>query len=250
MNSFLKRFLAVLSYKEPKVNFNQEKPYLILNGFLETLKLILPATFFSFVIGLFLGIFLYIIRIKKTYFKNKIYYLINFIFNLLMSAPFLAFSILIIKKFLGPYFNLYYGFEAAFFCLIFILIPIFARNCEQIFLELDENIYETSYMLGANRFQFVRYFIIRESIQSIILKTISLFISCLAYASVLGPIGINGLGEIVYRYGLQSPPYHRQANNFTNEDVIFVCIFINLLMVCIIYLIGIIINNIINNNKK
>ncbi|MGA0448176.1 MAG: ABC transporter permease subunit [Candidatus Phytoplasma pyri] len=248
MKNFFKRFLAVLFYKEPTVN-NKGESYLILNGFLETLKLILPATFFSFFIGLFLGIFLYMIRIKKTYFKNKIYYFINFIFNLLMSAPFLAFSILIIKIFLGPYLNFYFGFEAALLCLIFILIPIFARNCEQIFLELDENIYETSYMLGANKLQFIRYFIIRESIQSIIFKTISLFISCLAYASVLGPIGINGLGEIVYRYGFQSLPYQKDRNIFTSQDVIFVCIFINFLMVYIVYLIGIIINHIINNKK-
>ncbi|WP_334330810.1 ABC transporter permease subunit [Candidatus Phytoplasma prunorum] len=246
MDFFLKRYLEVLFYKEPTVNSSKEKSYLILNGFLETLKLILPATFISFFIGLFLGIFLYMIKIKKTYFKNKIYKIVNFIFNLLMSAPFLAFSILIIRNFFGPYFNFYYGFEAALLCLIFILVPIFARNCEQIFLELDENIYETAYILGANRLQFIKYFIIRESIQSIILKTISLFISCLAYASVLGPIGINGLGEIVYRYGFQSPPYHNYVNIFTSTDVIFVCIFINLLMVYIFYLIAIIINNIIN----
>ncbi|MDV3166818.1 MAG: ABC transporter permease subunit [Vigna little leaf phytoplasma] len=231
---FLRNFWNVLKYKEP--GYYNQRNYLILKGLLETLKLTILSTFTSVIIGLFIGIGLYILKLNKNYFYRLSYIFVNFIFNLLVAPPFLPLSILIIKCFLGKFFNLYFGFTSAFICLSLVLIPLFARNCEQTFLELDPNLYETAYTLGSNKIQFIKYFLLKESQSGICLKIISLFISSLAYSSVLGALGAGGLGDIVYNYGYHSI-YHFQGE-FTNTDLIIVCVLINWLLVEIVFYIG------------
>ncbi|KND62665.1 ABC transporter permease subunit [Candidatus Phytoplasma phoenicium] len=228
---FLKNLWNAIQYKEPGKN-----NYLILKGLTETLKLTISATIISIFIGLCFGIYLYMLKLNKNYWNQKIYFFINFLFNFLISPPFLPLSILIIKCFLGKFFNLYFGFKSAFICLSLVLTPLFARNCEQVFLELDSHLYETSYVLGANKSQFIRYFLLKEAQASILLKTISLFVSSLAYGSVLGALGAGGLGDIVYEYGVHSS--FSFGEKFTSTDIIIVCVLINFILVEIIFYIG------------
>ncbi|PQP79438.1 ABC transporter permease, partial [Candidatus Phytoplasma phoenicium] len=228
MKNFLINFYHVLKFREPGM-YPDKQPYLILKGLLETLKLTLSATIISVIIGLLLGLFLYSLQINKNYRKTKIYFLINFIFNSLIAPPFLPLSLLVIKCFLGAFFDLYHGFKPSLICLLLVLIPIFARNCEQVFLEMDPNLYETSYTLGANKFQFIKEFVLKETRSAIILKIISIFVSCLSYATILGVIGGGGLGNIVISYGYNSTLDSK--GQFSTTDLIIVCVLINLILV-------------------
>ncbi|MBP3059365.1 ABC transporter permease subunit [Texas Phoenix palm phytoplasma] len=233
----LKRFWNVLKYRHSG-NFqnysNIKGNYLILEGFLETIKINFFACFISGFLGLLLGIFLYFLRILN---KKKTYFFINNLINIFISTPYLILIILLINGFIGYYFNIYYGFKAGIICLISVLIPIFSRNCEQVFLQINPELYKTSYTLGANKFQFIIYFLLRESISYLILKFISLFISSLSYSSVLSIVGLQGLGQIAYYYGFQGM-YDFSEYGFNNLDLIWVCVLVLFFLVQIFHLIG------------
>ncbi|MDC9032142.1 ABC transporter permease subunit [Columbia Basin potato purple top phytoplasma] len=227
--SYFDRIWNVLKYSPSNRN------YLLLQGFIETVKLTFLSCFISSVLGFLLAVYLYLLKLQKN---NKLYFLINFFINIILSTPYLMLIILIINHFLGPYFRCYYGFKAAFFCLSFILIFVFARNCEHIFLQINTELYQTAYTLGANKKQFIQYFLLTEARVFIVVKLISLFISSLAYSSVLHIVGQGGLSNIIYIYGWNNSNINFKKSGFEEIDLILVSIIIIFLLVQIVNLIG------------
>ncbi|MFB0638212.1 ABC transporter permease subunit [Candidatus Phytoplasma solani] len=219
-------FWNVITYKE-------WDKYLFLNAFLETVKITFFSSLISFFLGLFLGVYLYLLKIKKN---HKIYFICNMVLNFLISTPFLLLIILFIKFFFFPLFGFSYGFGVSLISLILILTPLFTRHCEQIFLTVNPEIYSTSYSLGANDWQFIKYFLLKEARSDIVLKTSLLFVTSLAYSSVLGITGHEGIAEIAISRGYQGDP--SLLNGFTPLELIIVCIFFMFCLTQIVQLIA------------
>jgi D-methionine transport system permease protein len=221
--NFLERIYNVLIFRHKSFDFDIDKyqqPLLLLSGIWDTVKITFLSTFISSLLGLILGIILFLLQINKKKTINKIIYLIiNSLINLILSIPFLLLVLLLINFFLGPYLKIYYGFKAGLFCLSLVLFANFSRNCEQVFLHINPEIYKLSYTLGANKIQFVRYFLFPEAISHLILKINSLFVSSVAYSSVLAIVGIRGIAFVAYQYGFQGL---YNFENFGSSDIILV----------------------------
>ncbi|MEZ0180363.1 ABC transporter permease subunit ['Camptotheca acuminata' phytoplasma] len=201
--------------------------FLILKGTKDTLIVSFVSCTIAVFIGFWLGIFLYLFKINN---KIKSYFIINFFVNFILSIPFLLLVNYIIKYFLGPYFGLYVGFKVSFLSLSLILIVAFARYCEQVFLQLNQELYSVAYTLGANQIQFIFYFILPESISHLILRVNSLFISSLAYSNVLVLLGLEGIGYIAYQYGVQKDT-NIHLKGFEYNDIIWVSIIILFILI-------------------
>lgn len=172
----------------------------IFKAFYETLDMMFTAMVISLIFGLLLGFILFITRSDGIYRNNTVYFICSSLINITRSVPFILFIIVMIpfnRMLIGTGF----GVNASKIPLSLIGISIFARFTEQDLLDVNKNIYETSYALGANTIQYFTYFLLREARSSLILSFTSTIISLLSYSTVMGIIGGGGLGYLALSEG-------------------------------------------------
>ncbi|MDR7855230.1 ABC transporter permease subunit [Tissierella sp.] len=172
----------------------------IFGSLFETLDMMFTAMCISLIIGLFLGFVLFITGSNGIYKDKTIYFIISGLINITRSIPFILFIIVIIplnRLILGTGF----GVDASKIPLSFIGIAIFSRFIEQDLLDVNKNIYETSYALGASTIQYFIHFLLKEARSGLVLSFTSTIISLLSYSTVMGIIGGGGLGYLAISEG-------------------------------------------------
>lgn len=199
----------------------------LLKSFLETFEMLIFAMIMAFIFGLLLGLIMFLTR-PKGLFENKIiYFIISTLVNIVRSIPFILFIIVLIpvtRYIIGTGF----GVNASKLPLSLIGIATFARLSEQSLLEVNKDIYETSYALGANTYQYVKDFLLKESRHSLVLSFTSTTISLISYSTVMGVIGGGGLGYLAISEGYQ---------NF-NYPLMWIIIIIMIIIVQLVQTIG------------
>ena len=172
----------------------------ILKSFYETFDMMFAAMGITLVVGILLGFILFITRPDSIKENKIIYFTLSSLINIIRSIPFILFIIIIIplnRFLLGTGF----GVNASKIPLSLIGISIFARFIEQDLLDVDKNLFETSYALGANTIQYCIYFLLKEAQSGLILSFTSVTISLLSYSTVMGTIGGGGLGYLAMSEG-------------------------------------------------
>lgn len=192
----------------------------IFQAFYETFDMLSIAMILTLSIGLLLGFALFITRLDGIHENKTIYFIISAFINIIRSIPFILFIIVIIpfnRWLIGTGFSV----DASKIPLSLIGIATFARFTEQDLLDVDKNIYETSYALGASTLQYCRHFLLKEARTGLILSFTSASISLLSYSTVMGIIGGGGLGYLAISEG-----YY----NF-NYDLMWIIIIIMIIIV-------------------
>lgn len=159
----------------------------------------LAAIFF----GLPLGTLLYMTGPGKPLASKPIYFWLNLFVNIIRSFPFL---LLVVA--MQPAIRYLYGRAtgdpiAASFPLMVIAMALYARFVEQSFMDLGFEIVETAQALGANHWQFVRYFLLKEGATSLMVGFTTAFVSFISYSTIMGVVGGGGIGDFAIRYGYQ-----------------------------------------------
>lgn len=208
----------------------------IFQSLFQTFDMMFAAMVVTLIIGILLGFALFITRTDGIYRNKTIYFIISGLINIIRSIPFILFIIVIIpfnRLILGTGF----GVNASKIPLSLIGIATFARFTEQDLLDVNKNIYETSYALGANIMQYCTHFLLKEARSGLVLSFTSTTISLLSYSTVMGIIGGGGLGYLAISEG-----YY----NF-NYKLMWIIIIIMILIVQIIQTIG---NMVAKKNDK
>ena len=172
----------------------------IFQSLYETLDMMFIAMIISLVVGLILGFILFITGSNRIYRNKIIYSIFSTLINITRSIPFILFIIVIIpfnRLLLGTGF----GVDASKIPLSIIGIATFARLMEKDLLDVNKNIYETSYALGANTIQYFIHFLLREARSGLVLSFTSTTISLLSYSTIMGIIGGGGLGYLAISEG-------------------------------------------------
>lgn len=172
----------------------------IIKALLETVNMMTFAMLATLVLGLMVGFILFITRSKGIYQNRLIYFFVSTYINITRSIPFILFIIVMIpfnRILLGTGF----GVNASKIPLSMVGIATFARFTEQDLLDVNKNIYETAYSLGANTYQYLGQFLLVEARSSLILSFVSTSISLLSYSTVMGIIGGGGLGYLAISEG-------------------------------------------------
>lgn len=193
----------------------------------QTLDMMFVAMVITLIIGILLGFALFLTRSDGIYKNKTIYFIISAFINIIRSIPFILFIIVIIpfnRLILGTGF----GVNASKIPLSLIGIATFARFTEQDLLDVNKNIYETSYALGANAIQYCIHFLLKEARSGLVLSFTSATISLLSYSTVMGIIGGGGLGYLAISEGYQ---------NF-NYKLMWIIIIIMIIIVQIIQMTG------------
>lgn len=172
----------------------------IFQSYYETLDMMLTAMIVSLIVGLLLGFALFITGSNGIRKNKTAYFIISSLINITRSIPFILFIIVIIpvnRLILGTGF----GVDASKIPLSFIGIATFSRFVELDLLDVNKNIYETSYALGANTIQYFTDFLLKEARSGLVLSFTSTTISLLSYSTIMGIIGGGGLGYLAISEG-------------------------------------------------
>lgn len=182
------------------MQLNETTISLLLNGLWETVFMTFASGFFGFVLGLPIGIILYLTR-KGQLLENKIYHQsLSVIVNVFRSIPFIILIVWIIP-FTRALVGTSIGINAALVPLSIGAAPFIARLVENSLLEIPSGLIETGRALGASSFQIIRKILLPEALPSLINNATITLITLVGYSAMGGAVGAGGLGQIGYQYG-------------------------------------------------
>ena len=203
--------------------FLAEYGELLVEGTGSTVVMVLVPTAISYVIGLALGVVLYLTAPGSLRPMPLLNAVLGWVVNILRSFPFIVLMVFII-----PFTRLVMGTGSGILGTIPPLVlsasPFIARMIEQSLAEVPRESVEAVEACGASTPRIVFSALLPEALPSIVRGVAVVLISVLGYTAMAGAIGAGGLGDIAIRYG-----YYRYQT-----DVMVAAVIILIAMVQII----------------
>lgn len=178
-------------------------------------------------IGLPLGLGLFLANPKVKGNRPGLYWLLNFIVTVVRSFPYLLLVIALIpvtRSMLGKAF----GPVPSSVPLSIVAVAIFARLVEQVLLDVPEEIYFLSKSLGTTQLQYIWNFLLVEARSGLVLAYTTTTVSMVSYSTVMGVVGGGGIGDFAVRVGYQRYEY----------GMMYVAIIIMIVLIFILQMLG------------
>ncbi|GGB72648.1 methionine ABC transporter permease [Fictibacillus barbaricus] len=194
-------------------------------AFFETLYMVAISLGVSLIVGLPLGILLFVTD-KGLLFENAlIKQTAGILVNLIRSVPFIILLVallpltqLITGTTIGP--------TAASVSLSVAAIPFFARLVETSLREIDKGVIEAAVAVGATPWMIIREVLLPEAKPGIVQAITVTAISLLGYSAMAGIVGGGGIGDFAIRFG-----YYRYDNTIMITTVILLIVIVQLMQV-------------------
>ena len=169
---------------------------------IETLIMTFESLIAVFLVGLFLGLLLYLTSNSKSAFGRGFYAVVTAIVNIFRAIPFIILIVLLIPftKFL---IGTIIGVQAAIPALIISAAPFYARLVEIGLREVDKGVIEAARAMGAKNSTIILKVLIPESLPAIISGLTVTAIALVGSTAMAGVIGVGGLGNLAYLDGFQ-----------------------------------------------
>lgn len=156
----------------------------------------------TMMLGLPLGVLLFLTSKKQLLEQRGIYALLSFIVNMLRSVPFIILLIVLIP------FTLFLvgtslGVAGTIPPLVIGTTPFFARLVENVLREVDKGIIEACQAMGATTSQIIVRALLPEALPGLLAATTVTTIALVSYSAMSGVIGGGGLGDLALRFGYQ-----------------------------------------------
>ena len=177
----------------------------------ETFYMTLLSSAISYLIGIPLGVLLYVSAKDGLKPNVAVYNVLSFIVNLFRSITKILVSTTI-------------GAKAVIPPLVFSASPYIARMVESSLKEVDLGVIEASKSMGATNFQIITKVLLSESKPSLLIGAAISITTILGYSAMAGAVGGGGLGDVAIRYG-----YYRY-----NQEVMFITVFLLVVIVQIL----------------
>lgn len=193
----------------------------------ETLYMTAMSTVFTFVIGLTLGVLLFLSGPGQIWANRAVNIIVGAFVNIFRSIPFIILIILLIpftKLLLGTI----RGPEAALPALIVGAAPFYARMVLIALQEIDKGVIEAAKSMGAKTSTIIFKVLLPESMPALVSGITVTAIALVGYTAMAGVIGAGGLGTLAFLDGFQR----------SREDVVWVATILILIIVFIIQFIG------------
>ncbi len=167
---------------------------------IETLQMIGASGLFTLLIGLPLGIMLFMTARSTSPVLKGIYSVISVIVNILRSVPFI---ILIVA--LLPVTDLLVGTTIGVLGtippLVIAAAPFFARLVETALREVDRGVIEAAYAMGASTGQVIGRVLLREAMPGLLAGLTVTVVALVSNTAMAGMVGAGGLGTLAINYG-------------------------------------------------
>jgi len=169
---------------------------------LDTLAMLGGSLLFTVLLGLPLGVLLFLSGPRQLFDNRPVYRLLSLVVNVLRSVPFVILLILMI-----PLTELIVGTSLGALGAIPPLVvgatPLFARLAETALREVDRGIIEATQAMGATTRQIVLEALLPEARPGLLAALTVTAITLVSYTAMSGLIGGGGLGDLAVRYGYQ-----------------------------------------------
>ena len=182
----------------------------------QTLYMVALALIIGTVIGIVLALILVLCK-KGGLAENLILY------NIVRSIPFVILLVAIMpitRAIVGTTI----GSTAALVPLVVYISPYLARLMENSLLEVNPGILEAAEAMGASTWQVIRYFLLPETLGSIVLALTTGTIGLLGASAMAGYVGGGGVGDLALTYG-----YQRMNTPLMIFTVVVLVIFVQIL---------------------
>lgn len=169
---------------------------------LDTLTMLGASLTFTVLLGLPLGVLLYLLGPRRLLANKPAYATLSFVINALRSMPFVILLIVLIPvtvKLVGTSI----GVAGAIPPLVVGAAPFFARLVESALREVDLGIVEATQAMGATTWQIVSRALLPEALPGLLAATTVTAVTLVSYTAMSGVIGGGGLGDLAIRYGYQ-----------------------------------------------
>ncbi|MDK6862767.1 MULTISPECIES: methionine ABC transporter permease [Nosocomiicoccus] len=174
----------------------------ILSALVETLQMVTISFVFSILLGIPLGVLLYVTRNGGILEEKITFTILSFVINILRSIPFIILLVAII-----PFTRLIVGSSigtaAAIVPMVVYAGPYVARLVESSLLEVDDGVLEAADAMGATPLQTIFRFVIPEALGSLILNFTIATIGLVGASAMAGTVGGGGIGDLAITYGYQ-----------------------------------------------
>ena len=195
----------------------------IWKAFKETVVMIGISLSISIIIGLPLGVLLFVTD-KGLFWENRfVKNIFGFAVNLVRSIPFIILLValfpltkILVGTTIGP--------VAASVSLSVAAIPLFARLVESSLRDIDKGVIEATIAVGATPWMIIKDVLLPEAKSTIIRGITLTVISLVAYSAMAGTIGGGGIGDLAIRFG-----YYRYDNTIMISTVVILIIFVQLI---------------------
>ena len=169
---------------------------------LDTLNMLGGSLLFTVLLGLPLGVLLFLCGPRQLFEQKALYGLLSLLVNVLRSVPFVILLILMIPlTVLITGTSL--GVAGAIPPLVVGATPFFARLVETALREVDRGIIEATQAMGASTLQIIFRALLPEALPGIWAAMTVTAITLVSYTAMSGLIGGGGLGDLAVRYGYQ-----------------------------------------------
>lgn len=175
---------------------------LLLDGTLDTLYMVSLAALFTVIIGLPLGVLLFLTRRDGVLPAPRVNQVIGSVVNIGRSLPFIVLLIALIP-FTRMIIGTTLGSTAAVVPITIGAFPFFARVVENALDEVDKGRIEAILSMGGNVWHIIGKVLLPEALPAILAGITLTVVMLIGFSSMAGVIGGGGLGDLAIRYGYQ-----------------------------------------------
>lgn len=192
----------------------------------ETLYMTALSGVATFVLGILLGLALFLTA-RGGLFQNRVLYSgISLVVNIFRSIPFIILIVLLIP-FTKALVGTILGANAALPALIVGAAPFYARLVEIALREVDKGIIEATRSMGARLSTLIFRVLLPESSPALVSGITVTLIALVSYSAMAGVIGAGGLGNLAYLEGFQ-----RNHNDVTLVATVTILVIVFIIQFC------------------
>lgn len=199
---------------------SQQMIDLIVSGTWETLYMTLVSTLIAYVLGVPIGIVLYVTGEGGIRRNRAINLVVGIVVNVLRSVPFLILLVFILP-FTRFVVGTTIGSTATIVPLVVAAAPYVARMVESSLKEIDPGVVEASRAMGSSTWQIITKVFLPEAKPSLLVGATISLATILGYSAMAGFVGGGGLGAIAINYG-----YYRYQS-----DIMFITVILLVIIV-------------------
>jgi len=169
-------------------------------AFYETFQMVGISLSLAVIIGVPLGLFLFVTT-RGMFVENRVLNAVSgFIINVIRSVPFVILLVMLL-----PFTKLVVGTTigsvAAAVPLSVAAVAFYARLVEASLREVDRGTIEAAMAMGATPFFIIRQVLLPEALPSLVSGFTITAISLIGYSAMAGIVGGGGVGDLAIRFG-------------------------------------------------
>lgn len=192
----------------------------------ETLYMTALSGVATFVLGIVLGLALFLTARGGLFQNRALYSGISLVVNIFRSIPFIILIVLLIP-FTKAIVGTILGANAALPALIVGAAPFYARLVEIALREVDKGVIEATRSMGARLSTLIFRVLLPESSPALVSGITVTLIALVSYSAMAGVIGAGGLGNLAYLEGFQ-----RNHNDVTLVATVTILVIVFIIQFC------------------